>query len=142
MKLYENLILSLSLAAVISLAACSTGESPVSKIADGFNTLSTRIEQATSDAQSLEIIEQANDEVGSQMEEIMKEEADYKLTDEDRATLKAAMKRFLESSMRKSMEVSGVEPTGVEDAVESMMQIRVNPQIDAAKTLGDLASGR
>ncbi len=139
MKLYKKPLLCIALTAIISLAACSSGESPALKIAEGFNTLSTRIEQATSDAKSLQIIEQANDEVGRQMDEILKDESGYKLTDEDRQILKDSMKRFLETSMKKSMEVSGVEPEGIEETVASMMELRINPQIDAAKTLGDLA---
>ncbi len=140
MNLMKKLSFALALLLGLLVAACSSGESPALEIADGFNSISDKIEKATTDIQSLEIIESANDEVGSRIETVLKENADYELTDDDRAALKTAMKHFLETSMKKSMEIAGSKPEGVEETVESMMELKVNPQIDAAKTLGDLSS--
>ena len=104
MKQNKILILSLLFALAIVLSGCSSKESPALKIADGFNTLAEQIEKATPDKSALESIEKTNEKVGAEMEQILKDNSDYELTDNDRAVLKEAMKHFLVTSMKKSME--------------------------------------
>lgn len=140
MKQNKSLFLSLLFALAIVLTACTSKESPALKIADGFNTLADQIEKATPDKSALESIEKTNEKVGAEMEQILKDNSDYELTDDDRAVLKEAMKHFLVTSMKKSMEIAGTQTDGIEETVNSMMELRVNPQIDAAKTLGELGN--
>lgn len=128
------------IAIAAALSSCSSGESPALKIAEEFNSLSAQIEKAAPDTKSLESIEEVNSKVGEEMETLMKENADYELTDDDRSALKKAMKNFLETSLKKSMEVAGQKTEGIEETVNTMMEMKVNPQIDAAKTLGDLGN--
>lgn len=68
----------------------------------------------------------------------MESHADYRLTSDDKQLLRDAMKRYMEITLKKSLEISQQPTDGVQEMAASILESAIYPAIDQAETLGDI----
>lgn len=110
----------------IAVSACaSQGEKAVDAYCDALDKASELIEKAPNAEAAMDALNNEQDIDG--VKKLVKENADYELTDKDKDKIKAANIRMMKA-MNKFIHLP-----------EDMIETEINKQIDDAKTLGEIA---
>jgi len=140
MKSIRLTLVAFTIFSVFSFISCSKNSSPVTEYAQIFETAASELSEADSNEEATKIIADGTQKWQEQAAEIMKSNADYRLTPEDKQLLRDVMKRYMETTMKKSLEISQQPTDGIQEMATSILEATVYPAIDQAETLGDLAS--
>ena len=132
-KILPALILSLTI-----LVGCNR-QSPVTQYIAIFDEIAAEIDRASTTEEVRTVMTAQQSQWNERVEQLVQANGDYKLTDDDRRMLKDSMKRYMQSVTKKSLELDGQKPEGIEETVNSMLETFIYPSIDAATTLGDLS---
>lgn len=127
---------------LMMLAVSCAKQTPVTEYVKLFEEISAQIDKASSKDEVYDVMTSKQSEWIAKAEQLVADNSDYQLTDEDRQMLKDSMKSYLEVMTKKSLELAGQKPEGVEETVNTMLDVYVYPSIDAAKTLGDFSTTR
>lgn len=128
----------LLMAAVVAFLASCQDKSPVAEYASIFNSLADKVEKTTSQAEYTAVMNDSESEDGERLTELIKNNADYELTPEDKDQIKKAISRLYTASMKKSLEFQGQSTEGCEAMAESVLEAAAYPVIDRARTLNDV----
>lgn len=131
MKKINSILSMVLLALVIGFASCSK-QTPVTEFCSQIDKFTKEINDAK-DLQQLQNI--STSEYQANADKILEENADYVLTDADKAALKKSMINLIKASISKQAEFFGypVDEKQVDDMAKS-----IEPTIDAATTFGDI----
>lgn len=128
----------LLMAAVVTFLASCQDKSPVAEYASIFNSLAEKVEKTTSQTECFAVMNDSESEDGERLTELIKNNADYELTPEDKAQIKKAILRLYTASMKKSLEFQGQSTEGCEAMAESVLEAAAYPVVDRARTLNDV----
>ena len=133
--------LSLFLSMIVMLAACqftscSKSNSPVDQIV-------ALIDKNTKEIKKMDLndISDLQNMFTPEVDEIIKENSDYELTDSDKNKLKKSMKGFADATYDKVTENLPIK--ALKEEMKSQLEIvlaAVDYKIESAKTLGDIYS--
>lgn len=131
---------TIAISAICLLAAVSCGKSssPVSQFTDIFAEVTENVQDAKTEQEVRQVMEQKRPEWQEKLNKVMESNADYKLTPEDKEQIKEAMKGFMVASYNKSVQLSGSPAEGIDSLIIPMVEAMLYPIIDRASTLGDL----
>lgn len=132
MKFIKTVLLLAVVSLATGLGSCSKSSNPADQFADA-------IEKATKEAKAIKTQEGFQDLQPAIVaaDQITKDNADYVMTDADKAKVKKAMSDFFRVVFNKSMELEGHE---ISEAQIDMMVNMATASIDRSTTLGDLSS--
>lgn len=138
MKKFKILIMVIMAVATIQLWSCSKGgNSPVDQYVEILENATNKAEKISSMSELLDVQAIISPEKAMQ---ILKDNADYELTDKDKAKLKKCYDKLLKVAYDKTAEYGGL-PAELREQTKAQVDLVIevaNKGIDNAKTLGDL----
>lgn len=131
MKKINSILSMVLIALVVGFASCSK-QTPVTDFCSQIDKFTKEINDAK-DLQQLQNI--STNELQANTDKILEENADYVLTDADKAALKKSMTNLFKASISKQAELIGypMDEKQIEDMAKS-----IEPTIDAATTFGEI----
>ena len=138
MKTIRLTLIACALLLSLPFVSCSKSGSPVEEYVEILNTATTELSNTNSDEEATKIIAVWMSKWPEQAKKIMESHADYRLTSDDKQLLRDAMKRYMEITLKKSLEISQQPTDGVQEMAASILESAIYPAIDQAETLGDI----
>lgn len=138
MKTPKHLLPLIVLAIGLLAAACSS-ESPVEKMADFYTSAASDISSAQSETDVVQLIGKQEAKGAEIIDRLLDDQADYVLTDNDKALFKKAFAEYYRACLVKSVQLSGADTAGIDETVAYTMESMIYPKVDQATKLGDLA---
>lgn len=134
MKHLKLIVLTLTLIASSFVISCEKSNSPIDQFVEVLDETSAKVEKCTS------LDELTNLQTNEAAMTIERENADYKLTDNDKKKLKKSMEKLLTVAFDKTLELQGLSEVGKEmkETQLKLMVEAVNQQIDKADTFGEI----